>query len=88
MEGQVPIWIIKRYKELWISFQDKEFTFEDASKLLKEKDNKFVSVTISRLRKLGWVNVKLSKNDNRKRLYSLKPIKDAKEDYTKAAFGE
>ncbi len=87
MESQVPIWIIKRYKELWGSFQDKEFTFGDASKSLKEKDEKFVSVTISRLRKLGWINVKLSKDDNRKRLYSLKPIKETMEDYTKAAFG-
>ena len=31
-----PSWLVKRYMKLWEKFEDKDFSFEDAQKTLKE----------------------------------------------------
>ena len=63
-------WIMKRYAILWNKFKDSPFTFEDAEKALKGISA--INVFLSDLRKAGWLEVVLSSEDMRKRVYTLK----------------
>ncbi len=68
-------WIEKRYGNLWDSFQDSPFRFEEAAKILKEKtkdDERQVNVVLSEMRKGGWLEVEFDPEDARKRIYKLK----------------
>ena len=71
MVNPLPKWEMKRYAILWNKFKIKEFTHEQASKILGD-DKKLVSVFLSDLKKARWVEVALDINDSRKRIYKLK----------------
>jgi len=79
----LPSWTMQRYAKLWSSFKSKEFTHEQASKILKEKDPNLVSVILSYLRKYGWLSTKLHPIDTRKRIYQLKSPEQATKDMLK-----
>jgi len=68
----LPKWAMQRYSKLWVSFKSKEFTYDEASKILKEKDENLVRVVLSYLRKYGWLEVSFDPKDNRKRIYKLR----------------
>lgn len=71
----LPKWVEKRYKELWDSYQDSPFRFEDAVDVLRKKmkdSEEQVNVILSELRKGGWLNVNFDPEDARKRIYTLK----------------
>ena len=70
MVKHLPEWIMQRYAKLWNKFKDKEFTREQAEKILKN-DNA-VAVFLSDLRKAGWVDIKMDEKDLRKSIYKLK----------------
>lgn len=70
MTEPLPKWIQVRYAKLWNKFKDKEFTLEQAEKVLKNK--KGINVFFSDLRKAGWLDVSIDKEDTRKRAYKLK----------------
>jgi hypothetical protein len=74
MTEPLPKWIQTRYAELWKKFGEKEFTFEQATKVL---DKKGINVFFSDLRKAGWISVQLSEKDTRKRVYRLKKPEEA-----------
>jgi hypothetical protein len=67
----LPKWVMKVYADLWTIFKDRAFLFSDAVEELKIPGER-LSVIISELNKSGWVDIKLDKNDTRKRLYKLK----------------
>jgi len=70
----IPTWLEKRHNLLWESFQSSPFRFEDAAKILKNKmhdSENQVNVSLSELRKRGWLEVKFDPNDARKRIYTL-----------------
>lgn len=71
MPELLPKWVFKIYANLWKKFKDEEFGREAASRILEEKEN-VVNMAFSRLRKSGWLNVRLDPKDNRKRIYKLK----------------
>ncbi len=70
MTKHLPEWIMKRYSRLWTKFKEKEFTKEQASEIFT--DDKSISVTLSALRKSGWLEIKMSQEDARKTIYKLK----------------
>jgi len=70
MTQPLPKWIQKRYAILWKKFKNKEFTFEQAVRVLKDKAG--INVFFSDLRKAGWLEVNLNQKDTRTRLYKLK----------------
>ena len=70
-----PAWLVKRYMKLWDKFKNKDFSFEDAKKTLKE-DNNFLSVILSEMKKEGWLTLELDPEDARKRLYRLIPLEE------------
>lgn len=70
MSKHLPEWIMKRYAKLWSKFKDKEFTKEQAMKILPKDSS--VAVMLSDLRKAGWIEMKMSQEDARKTIYKLK----------------
>jgi type I restriction enzyme M protein len=71
----VSKWVEKRYKELWDSYQDSPFRFEDAADILRKRlkdTEEQVNVILSELRKGGWLKVDFDPEDARKRIYTLK----------------
>jgi hypothetical protein len=68
----LPKWLANRYSVLWKECKDRKFAFEEAVKILRERDKKTLSVVLSDLRKYGWLMVELDPNTSRKRLYQLK----------------
>ncbi len=70
MTKHLPGWIMKRYSRLWTKFKEKEFTKDQAETLFT--DDKSISVTLSALRKSGWLEMKMSQEDARKTIYKLK----------------
>ncbi|MBU2634638.1 MAG: hypothetical protein KJ674_05360 [Nanoarchaeota archaeon] len=70
MIKHLPEWIMKRYAKLWTKFKDKEFTKEQAMKVLPKDSS--VAVLLSELRKSGWIEIKMSQDDARKTIYQLK----------------
>lgn len=81
MTKPLPKWIQSRYASLWKKFKENEFTFEQAERVLKGKSG--INVFFSDLRKAGWLEVNLSQNDTRKRVYKLKNPEDAIEEMSK-----
>ena len=77
MTKALPKWLENRYAVLWGKFRNAPFNFEEAEKLLREKDPKTLSVVLSDLRNLGWLSVELDPKTARKRLYQLKPPETA-----------
>lgn len=65
-------WLTHRYSLLWKAFKNKEFDYDEASKILKEEKDRLVSVILSELKKHGWLTIKLNPKDSRKRIYTLK----------------
>lgn len=72
MVEPLPKWEMKKYAHLWKAFEKKEFTNEQAIKILKEKDYHLLSVLFYDLNKAGWIEIKRDKKDKRKKLYKLK----------------
>ena len=72
----LPKWIQRRYAVLWGSFKNKQFSHEQAVKLLKDKET-VVSVFLSDLKKAGWLEIRLDQKDSRIRWYLLKSPEEA-----------
>ena len=71
MAETIPNWVLQRYAVLFRKYKDKEFTFKEAMKTIKEDDKVYASMVLSELRKAGWLQIKISQEDARKRIYNL-----------------
>ena len=74
MKSDTAEWINRRYDILWEAFGDKTFRFEDAAKLLMEKNKdpwEQVPVFLSQLRKAGYLSAESDARDARQKLYHL-----------------
>ena len=86
MTEHLPEWIMKRYAKLWSKFKDKEFTREQAQKVLPKDTS--TAVLLSELRKAGWLEIKMSDEDARKTIYNLRdPTKTFMEELKELAKG-
>jgi len=75
MNKDIPDWIERRHRILWEAFGDSTFRFEDAFRVLNEKNKdawEQVPVFLSELRKAGWLLVESDERDARQKLYRLK----------------
>jgi type I restriction enzyme M protein len=75
MNKDLPDWISRRYDILSDVFGDKTFKFEDAAKVLMERNKDVweqVPVFLSELRKAGYLIVESDVRDARQKLYRLK----------------
>ena len=74
MKSDMAEWIDRRYDILWEAFGDKTFRFEDAAKVLKEKNKdaeEQVPVFLSQLRKAGFLSAESDAQDARQKVYRL-----------------
>ncbi len=74
MKTEMADWIDRRYDILWEAFGDKTFRFEDAAKLLMDKNKdawEQVPVFLSQLRKAGFLSAESDVRDARQKLYRL-----------------
>jgi type I restriction enzyme M protein len=72
-------WLEDRYSALWNTFQDRPFTRPDAAAALrrKMKDAKYnVNVILSELRKAGRLEVRPDPSDARKKVYTLRSMRE------------
>jgi type I restriction enzyme M protein len=76
----IPKWIMERYALLWNKFKDKEFTYLEVSEMFSKDSNNLRRALVSQLRINGWLEVKLSSKDSRKRVFKLKSPEDAVRD--------
>ncbi len=76
----VPKWIMERYALLWSKFKDKEFTYLEVSEMFNKDSNNLRRALVSQLRINGWLEVKLSSSDSRKRVFKLKSPEEAVKD--------
>jgi hypothetical protein len=74
MAEPLPRWAMRAYSKLWAEFKSSEFDYNAATKVLH---NGMTSVVLSRLKKNGWLEVKLDPIDSRKRVYKLKTPEEA-----------
>lgn len=75
MNKGLPDWISRRYSILCDVFGDRTFRFEDAAKVLTERNKdawEQVPVFLSELRKAGYLIVESDVRDARQKLYRLK----------------
>lgn len=71
MAETIPNWLLQRYAILFRKFREKEFTFNEAMKAIKEDDKVYASMVLSELRKAGWLVIKINPDDARRRIYTL-----------------
>ena len=71
MTKTLPAWEMKCYSALWKKFRDREFTNIEAQKELEVDDPHKVSVLFYNLKRKGWIVIKRSEEDKRKKVYKL-----------------
>ena len=71
MSNLVPRWIIRRYIKLWKKYGKKKFTYTEAKDLLKEEDERMISIALSQLNKSGWIKVEKDQKDKRRGKYVI-----------------
>jgi predicted transcriptional regulator len=68
MTKLIPKWVMLAYSSLLKVFQDKQFTTEEAKKILNTK----TATVLHRLNKAGWIEFAgVDTKDQRKRYYKL-----------------
>lgn len=72
MTKPIPKWVMERYSRLWNKFENKEMFYEDIQKTLSIDQKNVISVFLNELKNAGWIEIKLSEKDLRKRTYQLK----------------
>jgi type I restriction enzyme M protein len=80
MSKDIPSWVGRRYEILWEAFSGSTFRFEDAAKVLMDKNKdawEQVPVFLSELRKAGLLLVESDVRDARQKLYRLQSRNEA-----------
>jgi hypothetical protein len=82
MTKHLPEKLFQMYCRLWIAQSEKEFDFPTAMKVLDMKNDekginlRALSVYLSKIKKAGWMEVRLNPVNSKTRLYKLKhPLK-------------
>ena len=75
MTKAIPKWVIQRYSALYQKFKIKQFTREEARKVLEEfgikSEERLTNTFFSDLNKKGWVEVEKDEKDARRKLFKL-----------------
>ena len=71
----LPKWMLRKYAQIWKIFKEDRFTADNLVEKLKE-DKEIILVLISRLRQKGWLITEQDEEDQRRRKYKLRPMKE------------
>ena len=80
MTSELPRWLEIRYSILWDAFKGSGFRFEDAVRVLVDKNKdrwEEIPVFLSELRKAGWLQTESDVSDARQKVYRLKSREEA-----------
>ncbi|MBS3093804.1 hypothetical protein J4456_04470 [Candidatus Pacearchaeota archaeon] len=73
MAKPIPKWVQERVSRIWKKYNSKELTFDMIEKVLSPMDDRnTISVFLNELKKAEWIEIKPSKEDMRKKIYTLK----------------
>jgi len=72
MAKPIPKWVQERLSKLWKKYGNQELTFEKIQKVLCMDDRNTISAFLNELKVADWIEIKLSKEDTRKRVYVIK----------------
>lgn len=72
MAKPIPKWVQERLSRLWKKYGDKEMTYNMIQKILCMDDRNTISAFLNELKVADWIEIKLNKEDTRKRVYILK----------------
>jgi type I restriction enzyme M protein len=78
--SSLPDWLERRYGLLWSEFSNNVFKFEDAAKVLMDKNRdawEQIPNFLSELHKAGWLFVEPDAKDARVKVYRLKSREEA-----------
>jgi type I restriction enzyme M protein len=81
---KLPKWLEEKYDLLWDKFEDREFRSSEALEILGREhliDEKSLLAAISEMRKNGWIETRKDPNDERRRIYRLRPKSEIIKDY-------
>ena len=71
MPNYLPRWLLNRLKTLWMKFEEREFSFEEAKETLND-DSRIVALVLSKLVKNDWIETHANLEDSRKAIYKIK----------------
>jgi len=72
MAKPIPKWVQERLSKLWKKYGNQELTFEKIQEVLCMDDRNTISAFLNELKVADWIEIKLSKEDTRKRVYVIK----------------
>ncbi|UZE94112.1 MAG: hypothetical protein IB618_00855 [Candidatus Pacearchaeota archaeon] len=73
MAKAIPKWVMERLSRLWKKYGDSQaITFKQIKDVLKMDDENTIRVFINELKKADWIEVQLSPESSRERIYILK----------------
>ena len=73
MAKPIPKWVQERVSRIWKKYDSKELTFEMIEDILSPMDDRnTISVFLNELKKAEWIDIKPSKKDMRKKIYTIK----------------
>jgi hypothetical protein len=75
MTKAIPKWVMQRYSALYREFKIKEFTRDEAKKVISKfkvkDDERLTNTFFSDLSKKGWVETEKDTEDARKKIFRL-----------------
>ena len=72
MAKAIPKWVQERLSRLWKRYKNQAMTFKMIKGVLTMDDDNTIRVFINELRKADWIDVQLSPETSRERIYVLK----------------
>jgi len=70
----LPQWLFEKYALIWKKKKYSWFSFDEAIKILKEKNPKLLSKAFFDMKECGWLEVKEIKNKREYRLINIENI--------------
>ncbi len=72
MAKPIPKWVQERLSRLWKEYGEKTMTFKMIKDVLVIDNDNAIRVFINELKKANWIDVQLSPESSRERVYTLK----------------
>jgi len=72
MAKAIPKWVQERLSRLWKKYDSKAINFKMIKEVLTMDDDNTIRVFLNELKKAEWIDVQLSPESSRERVYILK----------------
>jgi hypothetical protein len=72
MAKPIPKWVQERLSRLWKKYENQAITFKMIKEVLSMDDDNTIRVFINELKTADWIDVQLSPESSRERIYIIK----------------